>query len=62
MSYRYIYDPVALNEFKEAISRYLERSELAAKAFVKEMNEQLAVICNDPFRLEILIRSTVKYH
>lgn len=50
MSYRYIYDPVALNEYKEAISWYLERSEQAAEGFVKEVNEKLATICNDPFR------------
>lgn len=35
MSYRYVYDPVALNEYKDAISWYLERSELAAEGFVK---------------------------
>jgi len=50
MSYRHIYDPVALNEYKEAISWYLERSELAAMGFVKEVNEALAIINNDPFR------------
>ena len=50
MSYRYIYDPVALNEYKEAISWYLERSELAAEGLVKEVNEKLITICNDPFR------------
>jgi hypothetical protein len=52
MSYRYIYDPVFLNEYKDAISWYLERSELAAEGFVKEVNEKLDVICNDPFALE----------
>lgn len=50
MSYRYIYDPVALNEYKEAIGWYLERSELAAEDLVKEVNEKLTVICYDPFR------------
>ena len=58
MSYRYIYDPVALNEYKEAISWYLERSELAAEGFVKEVNEKLAVVCKDPFRF----RNTYKYY
>jgi plasmid stabilization system protein ParE len=57
MSYRYIYDPVALNEFKDAISWYLERSELAAEGFVKEVNEQLAVICKDPFRFRNTYKS-----
>ena len=59
MSYRYIYDPVALNEYKDAVSWYLERSELAAESFVKEVNEKLAVICIDPF----CYRNTYKeYH
>lgn len=40
MSYRYVYDPVALNEYKDAISWYLERSELPAEGFVKEVAEQ----------------------
>jgi plasmid stabilization system protein ParE len=50
MSYRCVYDPVALNEYKDAISWYIERSELAAEGFVKEVKDQIAVICNDPFR------------
>jgi plasmid stabilization system protein ParE len=50
MSYRYIFDPVALNEYKEAISWYLERSELAAEGLVKEANEKITTICKDPFR------------
>lgn len=49
MSYRYRYDPVALGEYKDAVSWYLERSELAAEEFVKELNEKIATICNDPF-------------
>ena len=50
MSYKYIYDPVALKEYKEAVSWYLERSEEAAEGLVKEVKERLAVICSDPFR------------
>jgi plasmid stabilization system protein ParE len=57
MSYRYIYDPVALNEYKDAISWYIERSGLAAVGFVNEMNEQLAVICKDPFRFRITYKN-----
>jgi hypothetical protein len=45
-----------LNEYKDAISWYLERSELAAEGFLKEVNEKLAVVCNDPYRF----RSTYK--
>ena len=62
MSYRYIYDPVALAEYKDAISWYLERSELAAEGFVKEVNDQLTIICKDLFVLEIHINTTGKYH
>jgi hypothetical protein len=61
MSYRYVYDPIALSEYKEAISWYHERSELAAEGFVNEVNEKLAAICKDPFRFRILIIITGKY-
>jgi len=57
MSYRYYYDPVALNEYKDAISWYIERSELAAEGFVKEVKDKIAVICNDPFRFRNTYRN-----
>jgi plasmid stabilization system protein ParE len=50
MKYRYIYDPLALKEYTEAISWYMERSEQAAVGLVKEVNERLALICHAPFR------------
>ena len=62
MSYRYIYDPVALNEYKDAISWYLERSELAAEGFVKEVNESWPLFVMILFALEIPINTFVKYH
>ena len=34
MSYRYIYDPVAVIEYREAVEWYAERSILAAENFV----------------------------
>ena len=56
MSYRYIYEPAALAEYKEAISWYLERSKNAADNFVKEVKERIIMICDDPLRY----RSTYK--
>ena len=37
MSFRHIYDPVALLEYKNAAAWYAERSETAATNFVKEV-------------------------
>ncbi len=34
MSYQYIYERSALNEYKEAILWYKERSEIASKNFI----------------------------
>lgn len=50
MSYRHIYDPVALLEYKDAATWYAIRSETAAVNFVREVKEKIAVICKDPFR------------
>ncbi len=50
MSYRFIYEPKALVEYKEAIIWYLDRSESAADLFVKGIREKITVICDDPFR------------
>ena len=50
MSYRYVYDPIALQEYEMAISWYLERSETAAYNFIKAVKSQISVICNDPLR------------
>ena len=50
MSYRHIYDPVALLEYKDATVWYAERSETAALNFIKETKERIAIICKDPFR------------
>lgn len=50
MSYGYSYDPVALQEYKKAISWYLERSEMATDNFIKAIKGKIAVICKDPLR------------
>jgi plasmid stabilization system protein ParE len=49
MSYRHIYDPVALLEYKDAATWYAERSERAAANFVKAVKGKIGVICKDPF-------------
>lgn len=50
MKYGYVYDPVALAEYKEALSWYKERSETAAFDFIAEIKERIGIICSDPFR------------
>lgn len=37
-------------EYKEAISWYFERSEIAADNFIKEIKEKIELICADPVR------------
>ena len=57
MSYYYIYQPVAVEEYKEAIEWYEERSELAAENFVKEFQEKLENVCKNP----LLYRNSYKH-
>ena len=57
MKYNYIYEPVALKEYKEAVEWYEERSETAAINFVNEVNEKIKSICTFPLRY----RNTYKY-
>lgn len=57
MNYKYIYEPVALSEYKEAIQWYDERSKKAAENFVKEVKGKINSICIDPQRY----RNTYKY-
>ncbi len=57
MSYTYIYDPAALKEYKQAITWYHERSNLASENFVKEVGEKIELICNNP----LLYRNVYKY-
>ncbi len=41
MSYKYVFEPRALNEYKEAVIWYRERSEIAARNLTKELNSGL---------------------
>jgi plasmid stabilization system protein ParE len=50
MTYRYVFDPVALSEYKEAVSWYQERSQRVAENFVAELQTMIREICNDPLR------------
>ncbi|MGI8951095.1 MAG: type II toxin-antitoxin system RelE/ParE family toxin [Chitinophagaceae bacterium] len=57
MSHSFIYDPVALKEYKEAVLWYEERSEIAAENFVKDVREKIEAICKAPLRY----RNSYKY-
>jgi plasmid stabilization system protein ParE len=50
MRYRHLYDPIALMEYKDAVSWYAAGSEKAANNLIKEVKEKIKVICNDPLR------------
>lgn len=50
MTYSYVYAFIAFEEYKEAVSWYLERSNKAAENFVNEINKKIAIICKDPLR------------
>jgi plasmid stabilization system protein ParE len=50
MSYNAIYSPEALSEYKEAVSWYLERSNVVAERFVIAVREKVKEISNDPYR------------
>ncbi len=50
MSYSYNYQQDALDEYKEATVWYLERSEMAAYNFIKEVKQSIELICSDPTR------------
>ena len=39
MSYRHIYDPIALLEYKDATALYAEQSETATANFVREIKK-----------------------
>jgi len=56
MSYLYIYSPVALIEYKDAVGWYYLRSKKAAENFVIAIGRKIENICADPF----LYRKTYK--
>lgn len=48
--HQFVYSPVALIEYKDAVVWYKERSITAAEKFVKEIKEKINLICDSPFR------------
>lgn len=50
MSFRYIFDKMAQEDYEDALNWYMERSETAAANFVKAIDNTLAIICNSPAR------------
>mgnify|MGYP001328678384 CR=1 FL=1 len=48
MNYTYIFQPLALAEYKDGVFWYKERSEKAAINFVIAINERIAKICLNP--------------
>jgi hypothetical protein len=61
MSYGYVYDPVALQEYKKAISWYLKRSEMAMDNFIKSVKEQIVVQAKTLCVTAIPIKSSGKH-
>ncbi len=62
MSYRHIYDPIALFEYKEAVDWYAERSMTASENFIKEIKEKISLICKDPLRYRNAYKTPAKHH
>ena len=50
MSYQSLYSPVALIEYKDAVTWYDVRSKKAAENFVLAVKEKIKTICEDPLR------------
>lgn len=57
MSYKLVYSPEALIEFKDAISWYNVRSKRAAENFVTAVKQKTSNICKNPH----LFRNSYKY-
>ena len=50
MTYKHLYDPVALIEYREAVEWYAERSLPAAENFVTAITNSIEAICKMPYR------------
>ncbi len=48
--YHFIYSPVALIEYKDAVVWYKERSAKSAENFVGQVKEKIDKICHSPLR------------
>jgi plasmid stabilization system protein ParE len=49
MTFNHVFDPQALEEYKDATVWYSERSLKAAENFVKEVTGKIGIICKMPF-------------
>lgn len=52
MSYKYLFTPVALFDYKESINWYNVRSSKAAENFVTEVNATIKSACSNPFKFK----------
>ena len=50
MKYTHVFEPAAIGEYVAALEWYNERSETAAKNFIKEIKEKIKDVCSDPLR------------
>jgi plasmid stabilization system protein ParE len=50
MIYKYIYDPVALSEYRDAVLWYDDRSGVVAERFILAIKERIKDICTNPLR------------
>ena len=48
--HQFIFSPVALIEYKDAVVWYKERSSKAAENFVQQIQNKIDKICHSPFR------------
>ena len=48
MSYKYTFDPIAIDEYKQAVTWYGERSVSAMDNFILAVDEKIRNICLDP--------------
>ena len=50
MNYKFLFLPLALLEYEDAVWWYKIRSTSAAERFVAEVTNKIKLICRDPFR------------
>ena len=50
MSYAYLFDPVAAQEYEDAFEWYGERDEVAADNLIIDVEETIKAVCEDPYR------------
>ena len=62
MSYTYLFNPRAAEEYENAFERYQQRSEVAADNLVIEVEETIRAVCQDPYRYRKTIKVYMKRH